>query len=571
MVNVRRTGAAVSTVLAVCLLGGCRAQPAMPGPPAGVGQDQSDGAAPDPCEGLYEALWLLRDATPQDAQRASGILASLRGGLEYGPEIVDPALDGADQALVSAWIMLDVADGVPQCPDRPAMERQGSRLGADPDLLAAVALASLGASAPVGHDEALRLHQSDDPAVRTWAAVGLGRLGDASGLGALRGALSGSNRWLAMCAASALGDLGSLAADAMPDIVRALAAESPPSAVRVALASALAEVAPYAKDYAPTALAELDGPSIPMRLAALDYITGAGPAARRCLPRLEALAAAARDTEIAALLLPAIGSAGSSERDGPRVSSVLRGFLDDRNPAARRAAAGALAGLGDPSGLPILTDCVASDDDLTVLSALLRLQALHDGAAPALPTVEALVSGRSERVTREAAATIAAIGSPRAPARASLLAMARERDRDPLLRAAAYRALASAGDRGLASEILAFVRSQPGGSRSQCAEALLGLDALPADACDAAVALLDDTCGLVRGLAAIALLRSGDATGADHACAILEVRGEGLRLAAAAALAGAGDERGVSALARLRDSADWWVRAEAGKGLAGAR
>lgn len=564
-----RAIAAALTLLA--LVAGCRAGPATT--PA-VQADARESSAVPSLEhrrnlALFEAVWELHDADDTALARAVATLDALDDDPLLGREPVDPEMTPRERLLSTACDRLLTTMQASAGRDRAAYEEARERHAERAELFAAVLAGSLEAErCPVTTEELLGLYASTDPLVRSWAAVGLGRHGDPSGLAEIREALAGSDQWQPIWAARAAGHLGPDAAELLPDIARLLAESGPGDVAHGKFWVAADYIAPHAAGYLPEVARGLDSRELPARVAAMSVLEAAGPTARDYLPRLERLVTE-RGTCVLerAWALGTLASVGSGPVDAEHTAAVLRPYLASDEPELREAATEALSKLGDPACLPEVEKALADGGESRQLQALDWVGYLGERAAPALPAVQRLLSASSRDVRYAAAMAVASIGGAAgAPARADLVRLLA--DGNPSIRTAGACALACQGDAAAVEVLRPLTLSRRLRVRVDAARALSLFRPPPPEVVALARELLSDEVPSVAGAGAAILALAGDHSGeAVLRQGLRDTSGDD-RLPYVEPLAALGDATMAEVLHELAGSGDWHVRQEAARTLA---
>ena len=379
-------------------------------------------------------------------------------GVALLPELLERLQPGAGPAAVGAARVLA------RCADAPALwALRRAILRAHPEPEIRLALIE-GAGPSLADLELARLAIADpSPAVR------------ASGLRGLRGLV----RLPAPGAPGRAAAARWLADEALQQEVLERCEDPAPAVARVArrwrARLAALRPAPLARADLEASLAEVRSGSAAARQAALERLSGAGPAARAAGLELERLARAEGSPELRLRLLRCLGRLGDPER-APYLASVLASpEAELRLRLQAGESLGRLAEVGAPGAVAALSSALETRSPLLgavlcdallgvapeaerALPALRRglrearpwrdhaltlLAAMGPAAAPALPELRAALRAASPRVARLALAALAQLGPSAAPARPEVAALLERDPPDPRLRPACLDALAA--------------------------------------------------------------------------------------------------------------------------------
>jgi HEAT repeat protein len=274
--------------------------------------------------------------------------------------------------------------------------------------------------------------RSESSLVRVQAVGALTRLGpDADwAVPELRAALRDGSPEVRGLSAAALGAVGLLSCDAVPDLVRLLTDEPP---VRAQALAALVQIG----DAAVPALADgLKDARPVVRAACAKALALLGADAARALPALRG-ALADRDPKVRASAAAALGAQGGAA--APATADLIS-LLKDPDPAVQSRAVEALLRIG-PAAVPALADAARPGPDVVVRAlAVTLLGEMGLRGRDAVPTLAAVAREKTPGLPNLAVLALGRIGPAARDARPDLRIL--RDDPDTALRAGAALALA---------------------------------------------------------------------------------------------------------------------------------
>jgi HEAT repeat protein len=245
-------------------------------------------------------------------------------------------------------------------------------------------------------------------------------------------ALRDEDRRVRWFAAEALGLIGPDAESAVPALIEALRSDAVATGdagddgdavkdgpVRLMAAFALGKVGPAARAVVPELIAALSGPDSRVRGAAAQTLGQMGPAAREAIPHLIRLVARDRETQGAEY------AKGSINRLGADAGPALARALADAEPAVRLAAIEVLGELEDKAAVPVreLVRCLGDPDAQVRKAAAMIVQSSDDcaGAAAGIPRLVIALGDDDDDVSGAARKSLAAIVESDMPASLPIL------------------------------------------------------------------------------------------------------------------------------------------------------
>ncbi len=300
---------------------------------------------------------------------------------------------------------------------------------------AAEAIGWLGTSAACATIDLANALNDEDKAVQLKALWALGRIGDeadSEALDALERALMAADPAISAGAADALAEMGERA---VPHVRRALA--SPEWTVRQSAALALGLLGPVAANVVPDLAKRLNDSHDEVRYRAVEAIGKIGgdealELLLRVLPRQ-------RDW----LLIHTIEAIGTMGEAARTAALALEKLFAHEDPFVCQAAALACWRVGwrMPTVIGVFREMLWHADEDVRCEAALNLQELGSGAAGALPELKHALTDNSADVRIAAAGAIGAMGHKGEPAREALCRALR--DAEPAVRRRVTRALES--------------------------------------------------------------------------------------------------------------------------------
>ena len=247
-------------------------------------------------------------------------------------------------------------------------------------------------------------------------------------------------------AAVTLGQIGPVAAEAVPQLVQALLKDRD-SDVRRAAAAALGQIGPVAAEAVPQLVqASLKDGDSDVRRAAAAALGQIGPLAAEAVPQLVQVLLKDRDSDVRRAAATALGQIGPLAAEA--VPQLVQASLKDRGWRVQMAAAAALGQIGPVAAeaVPQLVQASLKDGDSDVRrAAAAALGQIGPVAAEAVPQlVQASLKDGDSDVRRAAAAALGQIG-PLAAEAVPQLVQVLLKDRDSDVRRAAATALGQIG------------------------------------------------------------------------------------------------------------------------------
>jgi HEAT repeat protein len=374
--------------------------------------------------GLFTSFQLKsRDAdTRRRAALSLGVRGKTAGIVALQPLLEDPEWRVRQAAVEALGLIADPA-AVPLVVDAVRQAEQG-RDGAAADALRASAVEALGRIGPAGVAPLIEALRDRQAKLRETAIAALGAVGGDQAVAALAGTLRDDRSSVRQAGAAALARAAGAAA--VPALAGALGHKDPTT--RKCVAAVLGTIdAPESAAALRQALADRDKP---VREAAVDALATLGsrsaiaalvaelPSADRELKgtiaaRLKAIAWSPADAAERVVHAALHGRYDEAAAEGAAAVDPLVAALADRDPEARRGAAGALGRLADPRAASALV-ALLKDADPSVRDA-----AAGAVAAIGLPAADAVLDALRDRtatVRTGAASALAKIGEGRVAA-----------------------------------------------------------------------------------------------------------------------------------------------------------
>ena len=280
------------------------------------------------------------------------------------------------------------------------------------------------------------------PAVRTQAALALGRIGPRAAIAApdLIARLKDTDETVRCQAAEALGCVGTAAETTINSLVELLQDAS--AAVKVSAARALGSMKKAASPAVPALVPLLQDREEAVRTAAAEAIAQAGPLNEQATGALvEGLASS--DTVVQAQTAEALGAIGTAARHAAPALVEALGNGSDR---VRAKAAEALGKIGESAAkvaVPSLVRALHGEDNWLSALAAEALGEMGESADEAVPALIRSLRHDNPLVRGNAAEALGKMGTAAAPARTALENAAK--DDDGRVRSQALRALGMVG------------------------------------------------------------------------------------------------------------------------------
>jgi HEAT repeat protein len=436
---------------------------------AGKAPAAETNATPDPQQRVQELVAVIKDGTKFWRERQEAIQALRGGGLRAAAEGAIPALTDvlADRTqILRQSAMQALAEMRPASVPalKQAIEDPRKEVGAV-DTFAAMGRDGLPfLSELLGHKNALvRLHAAE---ALQWTR------GAASATAALTGCLGDESEAVREAAVKALGNIGTPAASAVPQLLAIAANQGNPLSLRTAAVQALQRIgAPTTQSLTGT-LGDTKAPA-DIRVAAAGTLGGMGTPVARSLAGI--LIDKQGDERLRVAAAQALGSVAA-----PAAEALAKALHDpSAGTAVRVAAAGALRGLG-PVAVPTLLSALTAADERVRWHAAVALGGMP---AEAVPPIAAKLTDDNVLSRRYAAFALGKMGT-KAGAATPALTMALK-DREPAVRRNAAGALgAIGGDAKVTGPALAALLKDA--DPEVCLAAVQAIGGLKKDAADRA-------------------------------------------------------------------------------------